>query len=87
MRRSWNSDFGHFLKLAVVAFEQAVERKVLIQIRPMNTEGGNFDMIQLPVRASRQTWIFRNQKTNLRAAGHADDDPAINVSGRTSCIR
>jgi len=80
------SDFGRFLKLAVIACEPTVKRQVLIQIRPAKTERGNLDMIQLLVCASRQTRIIRNRKTNLRAACHADNHPAIHMSGGTSCV-
>jgi len=43
-------------------------------------------MIQLLVRAARESRIRRNRKTNLSAAFHADDDPAIYVSGGLSCV-
>jgi hypothetical protein len=80
------SGFNLFLKLAVVAFEQPVKRQVLIQIGPVKANRGNLDMIQLPVRASRQTGIFRNRKTNLPATFHADDNPAIHMRGGTSHV-
>jgi hypothetical protein len=44
-----------------------VKRQVFIQIRPVQAKRGNLDMIQLLARASRQTRIFRNRKTNLPA--------------------
>jgi len=84
--RGAGSDFGDFLKLAVVAFEQAVKRQVLIQIRPVETEGVNFNVIQLPGCAGRQTRIIRDGKTNLRAALHANDDPAINMGSGMSSV-
>lgn len=74
------------MKLAVVSFEQPVKRQVLIQIRPMKAERGNLDVIQLLVRTRRETGILRNRKTNLRSTFHADDDPAINMGGGTSCV-
>jgi hypothetical protein len=82
----FQSDFGFFLKLAMVAFEQPMKRQILIQVRPVQAERGYLDMIQLLVRARRQTGIFRNQKTNLSATFHADDNPAINMSSGTSYV-
>ncbi len=80
------SDFNLFLKLAVVAFEQTAKRQVLIQIRPMQAKGRNLDMVQLLARASGQTGVFRNRKANLCATFHADDNPAINMSGGTGYV-
>jgi hypothetical protein len=80
------SDFELLLKLAVISFEQSLEGQVLIQVRPMKTEWRNLNMIQLWVRASRQTGIFRRWKTNLRAAFHANDDPAIHMGGGASSL-
>jgi hypothetical protein len=80
------SDFWLFLELTVVTLKQPVKRKVLVEIRPVKTERGDFNVIQLNVRAACQSWILCHRKTNLRATFHADDDPAVNVSGRTGCV-
>ena len=66
-----------FLGLAIIPFEQSTKRQVLIQVRPVQTERRNLDVVQLSGRAAREPEIFRNRKTNLRAAFHADDDEPV----------
>ena len=66
--------------------EQPFEGQVLIQIRPMHTERGNLDMIQLLGRANCQTRILRRRETNLCAALHAEDDSPSNVSGGAGSV-
>lgn len=73
--------------MAVVSFEQSAKRQIFVEVRPMKSEGRKFDMVQLRRRGTRESGIFRNWKTDFRAAFHFHDDETGKVFCGTSCVR
>jgi len=60
--------------LAKISTQESLERKIFIQIRPVNAERGNLNIVQLFRRSLGQSWILRNGKTNLHATLRLDQD-------------
>ena len=49
----------------------------------MKSERGNLNMIQLLMRAGRQTRVISNWETNFRPACHSKYDPSVHVRDGT----
>ena len=64
-----------------VTLRDATEGEVFGEIGPMETEGSEFDGVELGGRAAGEARIFRDGEAEFHAARHDDDDRAVEVEG------
>jgi len=66
-----------FLSLSVISGQQAPKREVLIQVWPVNAEGGELDPVQLLRRSTGQPRVASHWKPDLGTAFHHNFDLAV----------
>ena len=64
----------YFLMLAKISAKKPLEGEVFIQIRPVNPQRGNLNIVQLFRCSLGQSRVFRDGETNLNATLHLNQD-------------
>lgn len=78
---------GRSTPLSKISCAYSLDREILVQIRPMNAEWRNLDMVQLRRCSRRKARILRHRKTNFFATPERDHDQAISINRRFHAIR
>jgi hypothetical protein len=74
------------LMLAIVARQNSAKRQVLVQIWPMESEGGDLEVAELRRGSTGQAGVGANREPDLRAAVHHQQDYAVPINGRPCAI-
>ena len=59
--------------LAEVTTSQTTEREILVKIRPVQTEWGNFNIVELGFGSATQPRIFSDRETQFRTVLHLNN--------------
>src|SRR6478752_4389293 len=72
--------------LSVMPLEQAPQRQVFVELRPMQPEWRNLDVRQLKMRTSLQARAIADREVNHLSAIHLDHDLTLVVMRLLRCI-